>query len=53
VPHASDVPLVVRKDPERGCYTLVGECYIDGMMYYDKLESCIGPLPDEVVLHLV
>jgi hypothetical protein len=47
VPHGSKVPFVVRKHGDRGCYKIIGECSIEGIMYHD------GHVPDEVVLQLI
>jgi hypothetical protein len=44
VPHESKVPFVVRKGGDRRCYKVIGECYIEGIMYHN------GHVPEEVVL---
>lgn len=37
VPYGSDIPWVIR--PQEGCYLLVGECYVYGMMNGEMLDE--------------
>lgn len=51
VPFGSEVPIIIRKSDERsGCFRLIGECYIHGMMNGEVLESDAFP-SGEIQLH--
>ncbi|VUC27247.1 unnamed protein product [Clonostachys rosea] len=46
--HGARVPFVVRQEPGRDYYELIGECYIHGAMYYD--DTVAGEVADERVM---
>lgn len=51
VPLGSEVPFIIRKSDERpGCFRLVGQCYIHGMMDGEVLEQDLFP-PEYIRLH--
>jgi hypothetical protein len=51
VPYGSKVPFIIRKSDERpGCYRLISQCYIHGMMNGEVLESDAFPT-ETIQLH--